>query len=58
MPASVNMHMQQKHWKALAAKLLAHPRSPIFLDVVFDSIRTIYRMVRQHWMSSLPTCLV
>ena len=29
----------------LCAKLLAHPRADIFLDVVFDAVRTLYRMV-------------
>ena len=30
---------------ALCLKLLAHPRADVFLDVVFDATRTLYRMV-------------
>lgn len=39
---------QQRHGTshALCTKLLAHPRSDVFLDVVFDAVRTLYRMVR------------
>lgn len=29
----------------LCLKLLAHPRAAVFLDVVFDATRTLYRMV-------------
>ena len=34
----------------LCAKLLAHPRAPIFLDAVFDAVRTLYRMVGEHYL--------
>ena len=30
---------------ALCMKLLAHPRASVFLDVIFDATRTLYRMV-------------
>ena len=30
---------------ALCTRLLAHPRAEVFLDVVFDAVRTLYRMV-------------
>ena len=30
---------------ALCKRLLAHPRAEVFLDVVFDAVRTLYRMV-------------
>ena len=30
---------------ALCLKLLGHPRADVFLDVVFDATRTLYRMV-------------
>ncbi|EIE21981.1 hypothetical protein COCSUDRAFT_66773 [Coccomyxa subellipsoidea C-169] len=46
LPASVTIHMQQRHWHSLCNNLLVHPRSVIFIDAVFDAVRTIYRMVR------------
>ena len=36
---------QQGGTQALCLKLLAHPRTDVFLDVVFDATRTLYRMV-------------
>ncbi|CAL8471502.1 g11044 [Coccomyxa elongata] len=46
LPVSANIHMQQKHWHSLSRIVLLQPRSIIFVDAVFDAIRTIYRMVR------------
>ena len=36
---------QQGGTQVLCLKLLAHPRADVFLDVVFDATRTLYRMV-------------
>lgn len=46
LPVSANVHMQQRHWHILSNNLLLQPRSVVFVDAVFDAIRTIYRMVR------------
>ncbi len=36
---------QQSGTHTLCLKLLAHPRADVFLDVVFDATRNLYRLV-------------
>ena len=40
-------------WRVLCSALLGHARSNLLLDVMFDAVRTLYRMVRPCFQPSL-----
>ncbi len=38
-------------WHALCSSLLSHARADLLLDVMFDAVRTIFRMVSRAWIA-------